>query len=129
MRRLMALLAIGAFALAACGGGDGEGDGDGVAPCTHLTVGATFTITMVGTSFEPECVVANRSQGLTLENTAGVAHTFTIEGTQVDVEVAGGETANLEPINDAIAAGTYIVYCRFHGTPEGSGMAMELRAQ
>ncbi|HEX9377486.1 MAG TPA: hypothetical protein VGB19_14780 [Actinomycetota bacterium] len=46
----------------------------------------------------------------------------------LDVEVAPGQTIDLDPIDDAIVAGTYTFYCRFHGHPDGTGMAGELRA-
>jgi plastocyanin len=133
MRKVLAVVAVAAFALGACGGDEEGGDGGETettgAECEDLTGSPTFTITIADNSFSPACAIAERSQGLTLTNEGGNNHTFTIDGTQVDVEVPGGETANLEAINDALAAGTYTVYCRFHGNPDGSGMSMELTAQ
>jgi plastocyanin len=130
MRKLVALAVVGMVALVGCGGGDDGGDGgDGGDACADLTGSATFTITLKDNVFDPTCATAERSQGLTLTNEGGINHTFTIDGTQVDVEVPAGETSNLEPINDALEAGTYTVYCRFHGTPDGGGMSMELTAE
>jgi plastocyanin len=95
--------------------------------CPDLTGGETFTLTLSDNEYDLACAQVSRMQGLTLENTGSNSHTFTLDGTSIDVEVPGGETQNLEPPGEALAAGTYTVYCRFHGSADGSGMSMELR--
>jgi plastocyanin len=128
MRGRRIVVAVGALALllAACGGDD-DGNGGGAEECPDLTGGETFTITLSDNEYDPACARVTRMQGLTLENTGSNSHTFTLDGTSIDVEVAGGDTQNLEPPGEVLAAGTYTVYCRFHGSADGSGMSMELR--
>jgi plastocyanin len=123
------LLVLGALisALAACGGDDEGNGGGGAEACPDLTGGESFTITTSDNEFDPTCARVTRMQGLRLENTGSNTHTFTIDGTSIDVEAPGGETLDLEPPAEVLPAGTYTVYCRFHGSSDGSGMAMELR--
>ena len=121
----MALSAL-TLLLAACGGDDEGNGGDGEA-CPDLTGDETFTVTMSDNEFDPACAQVTRMQGLTLENTGSNPHTFTLDGTSIDVEVPGGETQNLEAPGAVLPAATYTVYCRFHGSADGSGMTMELR--
>jgi plastocyanin len=117
MRRQTTMRLLGAMLgatilLSACGGGDGGtaddagGDGGG---------GATSTVTMVDNAFEPSdpTVAAGDVQ---VVNDGAAAHTFTIDGQDVDVEVEPGgsatATVDLEP-------GSYTLFCRFH---RSSGM-------
>ena len=126
MRKVVLVLAVVSVALVGCGGGGDSGDGGGGGgggACTDLSSGSTFTIKQQDTQFSPNCVIAKRSQGLTLTNSDGVTHTFTIDNTPIDVEIQAGTTQNLDPINDGIDPGTYTFYCRFHGQPDGTGIA------
>jgi plastocyanin len=124
-----------ALVAAACGGDDG-GDGEATgataptgstAPtgatggdCVDLTgEGDVFSITIADLTFEPDCFTASASQGISIENLDGVAHTFTIDDTQIDVEVPPGEIFNGEPIAGAVEPGTYGFRCRFHSTMTG----------
>jgi plastocyanin len=122
-----------ALTAAACGGGDedvaappetpaatGTTAGTGTkgatgAECVDLTgEGATFTIVMSRTEFVPECFTASASQGITIVNEDPLAHTFTIEGTMIDVQVNAGDEFQGEPISGVVAPGTYELICRFH---------------
>lgn len=128
--RMMLVLGTLTILLAACGGddeGSGNGGGNGGGGCPDLTGDESFTVTLSDNEYDPACARVTRMQGLTLENTGSNSHTFTLDGTSIDVEVAGGDTQNLDPPGEVLAAGTYTVYCRFHGSADGSGMAMELR--
>jgi plastocyanin len=128
MRGRRFVVAVGALALllAACGGDD-EGNGGDGEECPDLTGGPSFTITLSDNEYDPACARVTRMQSLTLENTGSNSHTFTIDRTSIDVEAPGGEMLNLEPPAEVLPAGTYTVYCRFHGSADGSGMSMELR--
>jgi plastocyanin len=128
MRGQRFVVVVGALTLllAACGGDDGGNGGDGE-ECPDLTGGASFTITLSDNEYDPTCAQVTRMQSLRLDNTGSNSHTFTIDGTSIDVEAPGGETLNLEPPAEVLAAGTYTVFCRFHGSADGNGMSMELQ--
>jgi plastocyanin len=137
MKNLMIVLGIAlALTAAACGGDDEDVAAPPETPaatgptgttaqtgptgatgdeCVDLTgEGATFTIVMSRTEFVPECFTASASQGITIVNEDQLAHTFTIEGTMIDVQVNAGDEFQGEPISGVAAPGTYELICRFH---------------
>jgi plastocyanin len=122
------LAAVTALMLTACGG-DGGGEtagatgttgGGASSDCVDLTSGETFTITISNFTFEPDCFTTKASQGITIVNEDGADHTFTINGTQVDVTVGAGETFNGESVSGVVAPGTYDLRCRFHPQMTGT---------
>lgn len=130
MRKVLILPLVVALALvvAACGGGDDDGDGDGGAgptaadgdECPDLTgEGESFTITLSSTQYVPGCFTASASQGIQVVNEDSVTHSFTMVGTEIDVEIGGGETFEGEPIEGAVEPGTYDLQCRFHPSMTG----------
>ena len=54
----------------------------------------------------------------TLENTGDAPHTFTVEGTDVDVEVDAGSSA--EVTLSSVEPGTYSVTCTLHPQMEAT---------
>ena len=124
MRKLIAVVFAAGLVLAACGGDDGgEGTTTGGDNCVDLSSGADFRMTMQDNTFDPDCLTAKNTQKLDIENLGNNQHTFTIDGTPVDVTVDAGTTQELPAPGDALAPGEYTFYCRFHGTPDGGGMA------
>ena len=148
IRKLLPLLASLVLVLTACGGdegGDGGSAGGGTTggttaeatgaetgatgatptgatasgDCVDLTGSETFTVTISGFEFDPSCFTASASQGITVINEDGAPHTFTLEDTGIDVEIAGGETFNGEAVGGAVEPGTYGLVCRIH--PEMTG--------
>ena len=112
-------VAIGATALfAACGGGAD----DAADPAPAGDAAASTTITMSDNTYAPSDPVVQAGD-VELVNDGQAPHTFTIEGEDVDVEVAAGETGtasvDLEP-------GTYTVFCEFH---RAQGMETTLTVQ
>jgi plastocyanin len=129
VRRIVGSLFALAVLLAACGGDDDDAGGNGGGgECTDSTSGDMFTITFESTTYEPGCIEVTASQGATIENKDGFGHTFTIAGTDVDVVVDGGQTGSVESL-EGVSPGTYVMYCRFHGSEDGGGMAGEIRVQ
>jgi len=105
MRRILLVVTsvVALSGLAACGGGgEAGGAGDGG--------GTSSTITMTDNEFVPSdpAIAAGEVE---LVNDGEAPHTFTVEGSDVDVEVEAGAssttTIDLEP-------GTYTLFCRFH---------------
>jgi plastocyanin len=104
-RTLVFLMLFAAVALLGCGSG-----GDSPPACDHPT--ATTTVELKDFSYSPTCVQAQAGGTLTLNDTGSAAHTFTVKGTGIDVQVSSGDTAQASL--DGVAPGTYRVVCSFH---------------
>ena len=120
MRGTLIAAALGAtLLLAACGGSDEPASGTTSTSTSQPTSGSTSedagvvdTITLVDNAFEPGDVAVAAGE-LELVNDGASPHNFSVEGTDVDVDVEAGEdghtTLDLEP-------GTYTMFCEFHRT-------------
>ena len=78
----------------------------------------TTTVDIQNSTFTPGCVSTTAGQTLTLHNADDTPHTFTIKGTDVDVKIDGGQTA--EASLAGVAVGTYAVGCLYHPQMTGS---------
>ncbi|MDJ0665611.1 MAG: cupredoxin domain-containing protein [Acidimicrobiia bacterium] len=63
-------------------------------------------------AFEPEVLVVSAGSGLWLENRDGVRHTFTVEGTAIELNVPGHSSGRIEL---DLEPGTYRVICDVPG--------------
>ena len=84
--------------------------------CVDLTGTETFTIVMGDDFFEPACFTASAAQGITVVNEGVSIHNFQMVGTEVNVDVAAGETFNGEPITGVVEPGVYELICTYHET-------------
>jgi plastocyanin len=91
--------------LPACGG-----DETPPAPCGD-PVDAT-TVELSDFAFRPNCLSADAGATIILENTGDAPHTFTMEGSDVDVEVNAG--SSIEASLSGVEPGTYAVTCTLH---------------
>jgi plastocyanin len=102
------------LAVAACGGDDDGDDGD----ATNGNGGGSVTIETPGMEYDPDEITASAGEELeiTLDNTDGQLHTFTLDEADFEIEAAGGEseTATLT-VPDA---GEYEFYCSVPGHRE-----------
>ena len=120
MRRLraFALVLLLPLAVAACSSGDGDAGTATTSPPGEPAAGG---VTLADFAFSPDPIQATSGQTLAIANEDQAPHTFTVVGTDVDVEIAAGEqvsvTLDLDP-------GTYEVICRFH---EARGMTATLK--
>jgi plastocyanin len=139
---MMAMVFVAGLALAACssGGGDnnpttsgggstsgGSTSGGGATSagsnCSDVTAQGDFQVTMKNFAFDPKCIIAKNTQKADFENQDSATHTFTIDNTPIDVTMAPGSQQELDAPGDSLPPGKYIFYCRFHGHPDGTGMA------
>lgn len=126
--RVMAVLAAVLLLGAACGGDDGDdGDGDtdgGAATGETAATGATggdggeTTLQATNFAFSPATLDVAAGDEITIENAAtDTPHTFTVDGTDLDVELSPGDstsaTIDLDP-------GDYEFECRFHSQMTGT---------
>jgi plastocyanin len=101
--RLMLVLAI--VALGACSGGAAEpGECENAEPADRVR--------LEDFAFEPDCLVAEVGDTVHLENVGDAPHTFTVGGTDVDVDVAAGATG--EGDLSGVEPGRYAVTCTYH---------------
>ena len=129
-KTLVVLISLTALAGAACSsGGDDSGGSTGAtgatsaAGCTadnatDLTGDDPFVVTIQDLAFSPDCFAAKSASSITIENKDSVTHTFTIDGTQVDVSINGGETFNGE--SAGLDPGTYPFHCKIHSSMTGT---------
>jgi len=132
-KTLVVMVALTALAGAACssGGDDTSGPtGDtgatgatSAAGCTvdnatDLTGDDPFVVSIQDLAFTPDCFAAASASSITIENKDSVTHTFTIDGTQVDVTIDGGETFNGE--SAGLDPGTYPFHCKIHSSMTGT---------
>ena len=106
----VAVIAALAF-LPACGG-----DATPPEACSD-PVDAT-TVELSDFAFRPNCLSAEAGATIALENTGDAPHTFTVEGTDVDVEVAAG--SSVEASLSGAGPGTYAVTCTLHPQMEAT---------
>jgi plastocyanin len=127
MRRLVLTILVLPALLVACDLPDGENDEPEAAPvetpteCAEVsaTEGAPAPVTMMDNFFDPLCVAVSSTQGLSLTNAGNLDHNFTVQGTDLSVDLAPGEEEETSELGELVNAGTHRFFCRFH---EDQGM-------
>ena len=105
---LCAVLAV----LPAC---EGEGGGS---PAVCAKPVEAETVVLADFAFRPDCLRAAEGAQITLRNTGDAPHTFTIEGTTVDVNLPAG-TSTAASLS-GVEPGRYTVTCTFHPQMEAT---------
>jgi len=92
------------------GGGSSGSSGSAGGP-------SVLTLTQVNFEFTPAKINVNAGDTITVSDTnPSTPHTFTIDGTNIDVSNNGGQS---QDVTIDLTPGTYAFYCRFH---EAQGM-------
>jgi plastocyanin len=76
------------------------------------------TVTLEDFAFDPDCLSAPAGTSFRVENAGDAPHTFTVEGTDVDLDVSAGASA--ESSLSGVAPGRYAVVCRLHPQMEAT---------
>ncbi len=104
---LLALVAI----LPACQGEDAPPE-----PCNEPV--AATKVELADFAFDPDCVSVGTGSTIELENTGDAPHTFTVAGTDLDVQLDPG--ASDEVTFGTVDPGSYAVMCTFHPQMEAT---------
>lgn len=75
-------------------------------------------VEMADFSYSPICVAVDEGETLEIPNTGAAPHTFTVEGTEIDVNVDAGGSATVDLVG--VAPGTYGVTCTLHPQMRGA---------
>jgi plastocyanin len=105
------LLLVLALLLPAC-----EGDGAPPEPCTDPT--PATSVELADFAFRPDCLSVDAGATIALENSGDAPHTFTVEGTELDVNMDAGGSDEVR--FDGVDPGTYAVTCTFHPQMEAT---------
>ena len=87
-----------------------SGDAEPAAACADPEPAETVRIEDF--AFEPDCLLVSPGSPIHLENVGDAPHTFTVGGTDVNVEVASGGEA--EGSLSGVEPGRYAVTCVYH---------------
>ena len=110
MSRLRVLLLGLVALLPACGGGGG-----GASVCaTPIEAG---TVVLADFAYRPDCLRASEERDQA-RNTGEAPHTFTVEGTIVDVNLPAGTSSDASL--SGVEPGRYTVTCTFHPQMEAT---------
>ena len=92
--------------------------GDAAPPAECADPTSAETVRLDDFAFEPDCLLASSGATIRLENVGEAPHTFTVGGTDVNVEVAAGEIA--ESSLSGVEPGRYAVTCVYHSQMEAT---------
>ena len=106
IRARLLVLALVSVALAVGCSGDAE------PPAACADPKPAETVRIEDFAFEPDCLLASSGASIHLENAGDAPHTFTVGGTDVNVEVASGQEA--EGSLSGVEPGRYAVTCVYH---------------
>jgi plastocyanin len=111
MRIARVLLLVLAALAPSCGG-----EGAPPEPCTDPA--PATSVELADFAFRPDCLSAESGATIALDNTGDAPHTFTVEGTDVDVNVDAGSSGEADL--STVDPGTYAVTCTFHPQMEAT---------
>ena len=126
MRKVLTgfVVIVTTLGLAACGDDDDGGAAatSAGASATTAAVGGeqsnTITITVSGNAFDPNTVSATAGKVVfNVTNQDSVKHTFTIDGTDVDIALDPNGSGSAEA---QLAPGTYPWHCKIHTSMTGT---------
>jgi plastocyanin len=110
MRIARVLLLVLATLVPAC---DGDTPPE---PCTDPA--PVTSVELADFVFRPDCLSADSGTTIALDNTGDAPHTFTVEGTDVDVNLDAGSSGQADL--GTVDPGIYAVTCTFHPQMEAT---------
>jgi plastocyanin len=124
MRKAVAMMAVMlAFVSVACSKSSSStpgGGSSGSSSCTADNATAlSGAVSIKDFAFTPNCFSVSAGSTISLNNQDPRTHTFTVDGTSVNVSLDAGTTQSAT----APAAGTYPFHCSIHPTMTGTFIA------
>jgi plastocyanin len=125
MRKALATMAVVLlFASVACSKSSsstpGGGSSGGASSCTADNATAlSGDVSIKDFAFHPDCFSVSAGSTISVDNQDQTTHTFTSDGTDVNVSIDPGTTQTAT----APAAGTYPFHCNIHPTMTGTFIA------
>jgi plastocyanin len=118
-KAVVTLVVILAFASVACSSGSSStaGGGSSGSSCTaDNATPLTGNLSIKDFAFHPDCFSVSAGSTISVSNQDATTHTFTSDGTDVNVSIDAGttQTATAPP------AGTYPFHCSIHPTMTGT---------
>ena len=107
------VLLLGLVAVLPGCGGDGGG---GASVCANPV--EAETVVLSDFAFRPDCLRASEGAQISLRNTGEAPHTFTIDGTTVDVDLPAGTSTDASL--SGVEPGRYTVTCTLHPQMEAT---------
>lgn len=120
MRKLLAALVVVVMGLGLASCGDDDDDGGAVASGddTETTEPNTVSVTAENTAFSPDTATATAGEVyFAITNKDSTKHTFTIDGTDVDIKLDPNGSGEAEADLDA---GDYEWHCSIHSSMTGT---------
>jgi plastocyanin len=109
-----------ALALVGCAGDEDDGGLPSVGPdCADRTAADAFSVELIDYAFDPGCLIVAADEPFDLSNTGEAVHTFTIDGTGVDIQLGPGDT-DTSSEGLGIAPGVYLLRCTLHAQMLGT---------
>lgn len=72
------------------------------------------TIRLVDDEFVPACLSVLGGQSLKLANRGSAVHNFSVEGSDVNIDIPPGKTIRTEAIAGAVPSGEHVFFCEYH---------------
>ena len=114
---LVAVLVVVGLGAAACGGDDDDSSSASGSSTTAAAQQSTVTVTASGFAFSPATATAKAGNvHFDVTNKDDTKHTFTIDGTSVDIQLDGGTSGKADA---DLKAGSYEWHCTIHSNMTG----------
>ena len=113
---LVAVLVVVGLGAAACGDDD-DSSSSSASSTTQAAAANTVSVTASGFKFSPGTATAKAgSVHFAIKNDDDTTHTFTIDGTSVNIRMDGGTSGSADA---DLKAGTYEWHCTIHSSMTG----------
>lgn len=88
---------------------------EGPRPCLDRTVGPQVVrLRQVDDAFRPPCLIVLGGQFLRITNAGTKTHNFSIEGTDLDIDIDASSHLTTESVGEILPPGEATFFCKYH---------------